>query len=137
MIGDLDMAIGRHDEHGPRLEALGFVHGAHRQGAAAGENLTQAAGATRVEVLGDDDRRREIGRQRRYQRGQRLDAARGRAHDDEMRKRACCLLRDHADGLFHTPRRKHRLTPILSLFGGHQNAPHWEKAPVPERRVWN
>lgn len=76
MIGDLDVAVGRDHKHDARLQGLMVGHGAHRQRAAARQDLAQVAGVRGVEVLGDHDGSGEITRQRRHERGEGVDAAR-------------------------------------------------------------
>ena len=54
VVGDLDVAIGGHDEYGPGREPLVLGHGPHRQRAVAAENFAKPTRATRIEVLRDD-----------------------------------------------------------------------------------
>ena len=50
----------------------------------AGEDLAEVARPARIEVLGDDDRGREVRGQAGDHARQGLDPARGRADDDEL-----------------------------------------------------
>ena len=84
VVGDLDVAVGRHDVDDARPECLVLVHGADRQAERRPQDLAEVADPGRVEVLGDDDRRREIGGQGRDELRERLDAAGGGADDDEI-----------------------------------------------------
>ena len=65
-----------------------------RQRRVTGEDLAEVARSTRIEVLRDDDRCREVRGEARDDAGQRLDPAGGGTDDDELRFHR--LLRHHA-----------------------------------------
>ena len=87
VIGDHDVAIGRHEVDVPGHELLGLGSTVTSvQRGPRREDLRQVARAGRLRVLRDDDRRRE--RRRGSGRGarERLDAAGRGAHDDQRRE---------------------------------------------------
>ena len=57
------------------------------------EDLREDAGAERSDVEHDEDDAREVGRQLRHERPQRLDAARGRADDERVHVTRCVMTR--------------------------------------------
>ena len=75
-LADIHEAIRRNDEDHPVLEGLPLLDHPDRERRVAGQNLVKVAGAARVEMLRDHDRRREVGRQARHEASERLDAAR-------------------------------------------------------------
>ena len=82
MIGHLDVPIGRDHVDDARLERRMLADRLDAQRRAAIQDLLEVAGPGRVEVLGDHDRGREVGRERGDERDQRVDATgRGADHD--------------------------------------------------------
>ena len=92
-VDDLDEAVGWDDEDDPVLERGGVLDDLDGQGGVTGQDLAQMTRSARVQVLGDDHRRRKIRRKAAHDPGQRLDAAGGGADDDKLR--FGCRLRPH------------------------------------------
>ena len=84
-LGDLDQPVGRDHEDPAVLEPRRRVDGVDGQLGMALEDLGQMARPPRVEVLGDDHGRGEIGRKVRHHARQRFDPAGRRADDDQSR----------------------------------------------------
>ncbi len=59
MVDDLDQLVRWGDEDDPILEGRRLLDDPDRQGGPSGEDLAEMARPSRIEVLGDDDRRRE------------------------------------------------------------------------------
>jgi hypothetical protein len=83
-LADLHEPVGGNDENHAVLQRLALLDHTHRQRCVAGEDLVQMTGPARVEMLGDDDRRRKVGRQARNDTRERLDAPSRRADHDEL-----------------------------------------------------
>ena len=83
---------GGHDVDGARVQRLVAVDRAHRQRPAPGQDVGQRGVAAGTEVLGDDDRGRELHRQGGNERRERLDPAR-RGPDHDQLGEAPLLLR--------------------------------------------
>jgi hypothetical protein len=81
---------GHHNDPARQRLAVGRVPG--RQLARAGQDARQHAGALGRDVQDNQYRGRETGRQHGDERGQRLDAARGRHHRHHGRRRVSGLL---------------------------------------------
>ncbi len=75
-VEDLDVSIGRDDEDHAGLEGRLILDRADGQFPPAAEDLAEMAHPRRVDVLGDDDRRGEVGGQRADERRERLDPPR-------------------------------------------------------------
>src|SRR5215217_3659411 len=93
MVGDFDVAIGGNDIDDAGLEWLIPTDRAYRQHAAVGKDLAQVALVARIEVLGDDDRRRKVAGEGGHKGEQRVDTARRRTDDYQARKGFALRLR--------------------------------------------
>ena len=85
VIGDLDVAIGRHDIDRPRLEEVVSGSRLDRKRRPGRQDVAKPAGAVRIEMLRDDDGHRKAGRQCPDHRLERVDAAGRRADHDQAR----------------------------------------------------
>ena len=74
MVDDLHEPVARDDEDDAVLEPLAVLGRPDGEGRVAVEDLAEMARPPRIEVLGDDDRRPEVGRQPGDDARQRLDA---------------------------------------------------------------
>jgi hypothetical protein len=62
VVADLDLTIGGHDEDDSGDQWLALGHGPHGERAARRQDRFEVARPARIEVLGDDDRYRKVGR---------------------------------------------------------------------------
>lgn len=77
--------VRRHHENHAVGQSVVLLDRPDGQGRVASEDLLQVAGAVRVQVLRDQDRRGEVGRKTRHQARERFYATRRGPHHDELR----------------------------------------------------
>ena len=120
-----DVAVGGDDVDDARFQGRVLLDDADGQRAAPLQDGVQDTRAFRIEVLGEHDRRGEIGRQGRHERRECINAARRRADHHQLGQRSLLLVR-HTHS---SPLASFDDTPAIAMFVAHS------AGSIPARRI--